>query len=595
MTLARAIRRYLGPRAGVVVMTAMVLVLPIAATAEDINTLPGLELTSPVRQQLRLLTEHWRAWTRAYYQSDEDSAANALDQLLAAGARLGLGRLPDLSGAAGAFAVLSAQDGDFDRARWALDAASQLDPGRPETRFADATIKRLDGDYPGAVTSAIQGAFVLLRSPLGRSIWLHNIGLWGLYTLILSGGLFVALQMATKGGALFYDLARFMSPPLALPTADLLTVLLLLWPIVLPSGLLWLALFWSILLWGYGSTSERIVFLVLWLSLGAGSLALAYQQRSIQLTLSPPMRAVDHLSAGRLYGSLFADLGVARTLLSDHPVTREMTADLHRQFGQWEHARSLYTTLIETHELRGSDSAGALNNLGVYHHRRKDYGTAVNYFRQATQYDPNLTEGFFNLAQAYSQLFKFSDSNLAMARARELDRDRVRVWERAEVSVDESAVGVDGSLRRSAELRPALGAIWHADESDVSAVDLWRRHFSLSVMAGVMLLAITLHLVRSQLGYRSDLLESRPLLSTGADRWLRAVIPGLKSARAQRGGRAFLALLIPAALLTSLHLPRFSYRTPVAFDPGLWLSTIAGLIGLTLYFLVRMRTSWKAG
>ena len=130
----------------------------------------------------------------------------------------------------------------------------------PEIGFAAATIKRLDGDYFGALTSSLNGIAALLRLPLERSIWLHNLGLWLLYVLFLTGGLFVALQMATKGGALFYDLARFMSPPMALPIADMLTVLALVWPLVLPSGLIWLAIYWSILLWGYGSVSEKVVF-----------------------------------------------------------------------------------------------------------------------------------------------------------------------------------------------------------------------------------------------------------------------------------------------------------------------------------------------
>ncbi len=575
-------------------LLTLALLVPGAATAQDLGSVPGLELTSPVRQQLRLLTEAWRGWTRAYYQEDEEAAVNALDQLRSAATHLGMSRLPDLSSAASAFAVLSAREGNFDRARWALDAARELDPGRPETRFAAATIRRLDGDYLGAVTSTLGGCLDLLRLPLERRIVLHNAGLWLLYTLFLSGGVFLALQMATKGGALLHDLARFMSPPLALATADLLTVLALVWPLVLPSGLVWLALYWSILLWGYGSVSEKAVFLVLWVGLGAGSLALSYQQRAVRLTLAPPVRALDNLAADRLYGALFSDLGVLRDLMPQHPAGRELTADLHRRFGQWEHARSLYTAMIESSEHLGPESAPALNNLGVYHHRRKDYGTAVNYFRQASQYDPELAEAFFNLAQSYSQLYKFSDSNRAMARAKEIDRARVSRWERAEVAVEESAVGVDGGLRRAEELRQALRQTWHGDRTQESAMDLWRRHFSLSVMVGVILLAVTLHLVRSQLGYRSDLMEAGALNPEAADRWLRAMVPGLASTRDERGGRAFLAILLPAALLMIPLVRGLAYRAPLAFDVGRWLPIAVGFGGLALVFLARVRRELKA-
>lgn len=564
-----------------------------AALAQDPVYEPGLELTSPVRQQLRLLNEAWRSWTRAYYQGDEDAASGALDQLRSTAAGLGMSRLPDLSTAASVFAVQAAREDDFERARWALAAARELDPDRPETDFSGATIRRLEGDFPGALSSSVKGYLGFLWLPLERSIWLHDVGLWLLYVMIISGGIFLALQMATKGGSLFHDLARFMSPPLALATADALTLAALVWPLILPSGLLWLALYWSILLWGYGSLSEKLVFVVLWLTLGVMPLVLSFQQKTVQLSLAPPVRAMDHVTAGRLYGALFSDLGVLRTLMPDHPVAREVVADVHRRFGQWEHARSTYTTLLETGGVQGERAAPARNNVGVYHHRRKDFGTAVNYFAQASREDPTLAEAFFNLAQAYSQLYKFSDSNLAMARAKELDRSRVNVWERAQVPVEENAIGVDGGLKRAEELRAQLRSTWYGSEESSTALDLWRRHLSLSVMAGVLLLAVTVHLVRSQLGYRSDLLEDRALLSPAVDRWLRALVPGLHSVRNGRGAAAFLAITVPVALLLVVPFRGLSYRVPLGYDPGPWLPATLGLGGLAVVFLLRLGLTWK--
>ncbi len=568
---------------------AAILLLTSGAVAQESGGESGLELTVPVRQQLRLLTEAWRNWTRAYYQSEEEAATRALEQLRSITERLGMESLPDLSNAASAFAVEAAREGDFVRAQWSLDAARQLDPSRSETHFAAAKVQRLSGNYPGVLSSSLEGYLSLFRLPIERGIWLHNVGLWLLYTLIVSGGLFVALQMGVKGGALLYDLSRFMSPPLAIATADILTVLALLWPLLLPSGVIWLAVYWSILLWGYGSLSEKLVFVLLWLSLGITPLLLSHQQREVQVALAPPVRAADHLASGRLYGSLFSDLGVLRTLIPDHPVTRELTADLHRRFGQWEHARSIYTAMLESTGAAGLDAAAARNNLGAYHHRKKDYGTAVNYFLAATRDDPKLTEAYFNLAQAYSQLYKFSDSNQAMAKAKELDRAQVNAWERAEVAVEDAAVGVDGGIQRVGLLRQELRATWHGGNESTSSADLWRRHFSLSVVVGILLLAVTLHLVRGQLGYRSTLLESEILLPPHLDRFALAFVPGLRSARAERGSTALLALSIPVALVMMMMVRVLGYRAPLAFDPGAGVSTGIGLGALALLFLVRWR------
>ena len=431
--------------------TALALLAPVSARAQEPAGAPGLELTSPVRLQLSALNDHWGAWTEAFYETKEEAADGALQELLSAADELGIGRLPELASAASALAVSAAISNDFDSSRWALDAARQLDPERPEIHFAAATVERLEGNYPGVVTSSIAGYAAIWALPLERAVWLHNIVLWLLYTLFVAGGLFVAVQMATKGGALFYDLTAMISPPMAPSAGALVAVLLLVWPLLLPSGLLWLAVYWSVLLWGYGSTSEKIILTLIWLSLGASSLALSWQRQAVGIHLKPSIRAVENLAANRLYGALFSDLSKLRATLPQHPVGRELTADVHRRLGQWEHARSLYTALIQNGELAGKGSAPARNNIGVYHHRRKDYGTAVNYFRQATEYDPSMAEAYFNLGQAYAQLYQFHDSNTAMAQAKRLDRGRVDVWEGVEVPVEELAVG--GRRRPAAACR----------------------------------------------------------------------------------------------------------------------------------------------
>ena len=107
-------------------------------------------------------------------------------------------------------------------------------------------------------------------------------------------------------------------------------------------------------------------------------------------------------------------------------------------------------------------------------------------------------------------------------------------------------------------------------------------------MAGVLLLAVTLHLVRSQMGYRSDLLENRALLPFAADRWVRALVPGLSSVRQGHGALAFAAIALPVALWLLAGFRGLSYRVPQATGPGTWLPTTLGLGGLALFFLLRL-------
>ncbi|MCP4657705.1 MAG: hypothetical protein GY856_20045 [bacterium] len=552
----------------------------------------GIELTSPVRQNLRRLQESWQHWTRAYYRDDRDQAEIALEELLLLADYLGMSRLPDLSIATAAYAVRSARDGNFERAHWALEASQQLDPERSETEFASGTVRRLEGDYVGAVSGVVKGYLSLFRFPVERSIWLQNIGLWLIYLLLLSGGLYLALQIGIKGPGLFYDLGRLVSPPLPRAAADLVAILLLVWPLVLPSGVLWLALYWSILLWGYCSVSERTVLIGLWLILGLMPAAVVYQQRRVQTTLIPPTRAMENVATGRLYGEIFSDLNVLLRLLPDHPVVTESVADLHRRFGQWEHARLIYKDLLEQSD-RDRSAAPAINNIGVYHHRNADYGTAVNYFTDAADVDDYSPEAFFNLSQAYSQLYDFTASHEALARAKELNAPLVATWEASGTS-EARAIPIDGGLRRVAEIHETLRSPPRSDdESPQSGPALGRRYLSPLVGLAAVVLAVTLHLVRRTGGYPSQKFAG-PGDTSGGGRWLRALLPGWASTLEGHGGRAFMAILLPMAVITVLLIRSLGYRVPLGYDAGTQAATILCMVILLIIALVRLGVVFKA-
>lgn len=566
------------------VLAAFLCASPAPAQTSVMET--GIELTPPVRQQLRQLHGSWQAWTQAYYQGDREAADSAAERLRSITGHLGMQRLPDLALSTAAFAVLSAREGDLERAGWVLETSRRLDDQRPEVDFAEAMVRRLEGNWIGASASSIRGMIQLLRLPLERSIWLHSTALRLFLVLILSGGLFVALELGFRYPEIYGDLRALVPPSVPYPAAEVVVILALIWPLALPAGILWLALYWSVLLWSYGSLSEKVVFIVLWLLLGVAPLALSYQQRSMQLALIPPSRALDNLAAGRLYGALFSDLGVLRALNSDSPAVLEMAADLHRLFGQWEYARPLYNMLVYELGQAGGQTAAPLNNVGLFHLRNKDNGTAAGYFQRATEADPRSVEALYNLSQAYSQMFEFGRSNAALERANSLDRGRVESWNDPDATPETSGVAIDGGLRRVDEIRAELRTAARSGDRSVSLLDLWRRHLSLTIAAVAIALAVTLRMARRQLG-------SRPQPAGGGhrqaaeNRWLRALIPGLASLAQGRGGRAFLSIAFPTALLTLVAAGGFGYRPPLGIDVGP-LPSLAASAALILWFTARL-------
>lgn len=568
----------------IALLFGLALAWPCAVPAQNISSpqVTGVEMTPAVRQTLRQVEEQWVQWIGAFYRKDQAKAGQVVDELLATAQQLGMSRLPDLSVAASAAAVQAAEQKDVPRARWALAAAERLDPGRPETAFAASRVGRLDGSYPGAALDLFRGYSRLLRLPLERYLWLQNLAVWALSLILLTGGLFIVLQMMTKGRALVQDLAGFFGRKLAPAAAVALTAVFLLWPLALPYGALWLPLFWSVLLWGYASTSERTVLIALWLLVGAAPLLVGEQRRRVAVELSPPVQAMESLDQHRLYGGLFMDLGVLRSVLPESPAVKHMVADVHRTLNQWELSRSLYRQVLENEP----DNASAMLNLGAFYFFKGDFGAAIDTFQKVATAEPRSAAAQFNLSQAYFESYLFDEANAALEKAKSIESDRVNAWiKRGE---RQRVVTTNAGMARIPEIRRQLLKSWQPEEGSSARLDRFRKWLSVVLSCGLILLAVALHLGRRNRGYAplpGDLWAG----GRTADRWRRAFLPGFSSARAGEGARAFFALLLPTGLLLLPFLGRLGYRIPWGYDPGSYLAWIASILGLLLYFGLRLR------
>ncbi len=553
-----------------------------AQTAE----IDGFVVTSPIRQTLQQLQEEWETWKRGYFQADEGATASATKDLLRVTRELGLERLPDLSVAASVYAVRAAERSDTKRAAWVLEAAESLDPRRPETAFARAIVRRTQGDYVGAGLAMGDGVVRMLLRSETRTIWLHNVLLWFLVVVVASGGLFVIVQMAAKGSDLLHDLIRALAPPLPFAFALVLAVAAVLWPLLLPSGLLWTLGLWALLLWGYGSASERLVLLGLLLLVGLTPVLLRTQQRAVQLRLSPPVRVMMALARGDLYADLFRDLQVLTSLLPENTAVAELESDLHRRLGQWEIAHVRY------HEQLEEEPANAIvaNNLGVYFFRKQDFPSATIYFERATQADAGLVEGFYNLNLAHSQSYEFAEARQALARAKGLGDARVDSWLEAEDANSHAIVG-NGSFARYQEIQSALRRSW-ARES-VPVLEALRGDLSVAVGMTVVLLALAIHLLRRRSGYSLSFSRDENPRST-ASRLRRALIPGYSSALEGSGLGALGGVVLAAAVLILPLFHQIGYRSRVQVDAGISLPMLFGGTALLILVVLRVGNEFTA-
>lgn len=571
------------PAARIVANLAAILLgaflIPFGAGAASVSSsqVTGVEMTAQVRQTLKQIEEQWLQWL---VQKTPQQAGKALNDLMETARQLGMSRLPDLSAGALARAVEAARQKDFARAHWCLDAAERFDPGRPETAFARAKVSWLQGNFPGAAGAWLNAYPRLFAHPLERFLWLQNLLVWVLVLLLVSGGLFVAVQMLARGNALFGDFEGVFARRLPRPAALALAALALLWPLALPFGLLWLAVYWSLLLWGYGSASERAVLIALWLLLGASPLIIDMQRRYVAVELSPPAQAMQSLEGRRLYGSLFSDLGVLRSVLPSSVAVKHLLADVHRSLNQWELARILYRQVLE----KEPDNTAALINLGDYAFLKGDFNGAIQSFSKAAAVDPHSAAAQYNLSQAYSGSYMFDEQKVALAKAQEIDAAGVNVWM---ANQTQRVVPVPGGLARIPEIRRQLQATWHGGEDRNGGSTLLRRGLSLFVALSLILVAVTLHLVRRPFGYNER--TGDVVLEGAFDRWARVFLPGLASAEIGEGGRSFLAILLMTGLLMLPLFGQVGVHIPWRYDPGNWGSWILAVTGLVLYLGLRLR------
>lgn len=564
-------RGRVGVLGSVVFVIALFLVPPVPAQPTELG---GIHLDSWVRQSLRRLQDGWQAWTTAYYQGEADEAAAEVDDMLGVANSLGLETLPDLSVAAAALAVRSAREGDLDRAVWTLESARRLDPTRPETSFAGVSVNFDRGNWLGAASDLIAGYRSLLALPLERRLLIANTVVWIMYSVLAAGAFFVALAMAIRGGRILGDLAAMMSPPLPRVAAWSTIVAILLLPLFLPVGAVWVLLALSILVWAWGTVGERVVVTGLWIVLALVPVVLELQRVALEQHLSAPSRMIESLQAGRLYGAVFSDLQKVRGMTDNSPAVDELVADLYRRFGQWERAYPLYRDLAEE-----EPTLAVLVNLGAYHHLRGEYSQAIDYFTQAVATDSASAVAHFNLSQSLSRSYAFTDSRNALAEARRYGGSRVDAWMDGSDESAREVIPIEGGLARVDEIRSSLAP------SEISPKALFTRHtVGFAVVLVALLVAVLLDLVRRRWVPVTLEDETAPPLP---DPWLRALVPGLAAVLQGRGVTAFLALLLPVAVLLAPFSERFAYRMPIAVGPGPWVAISLTIVTLTVLVVVR--------
>jgi len=571
------VRRHQVGLAGALVLATLI-ASPLTAQprSEDFH------LNSSVRADLAQIQQEWSTWLAAYELDDTATEEEALEGMIETAQRLGMRALPELSLGASARAVESARVGDGRRAQRALAAAELLDAKRPETSFAAAAVHRLDGDWASYAGRTIQGYTRALVKPLQRRLWAHNSVLWLVTTVMLAGCAFVAILMLVRGPALFGSLLKVARQYLPVPVAIGAIIVLLLWPVALSTGVLAVALNWSILLWAYCQRAERWVLAALFLLFGLAPIILDEQQHQIAVELSPVARAAESARFGQLRGTLFGDLHRLALLLPESSAVTQLMADQHRRLGQCDQAKELYQRVVAVE----TNNAAAWVDYGSCYLVRGEYEQAIEHYRRAISIDQEVAEGHFNLALAYSELYRFAESGLALARAQKIDSSKVALW--LDETPQRGFAEAGGGLLRIKEIRQDLRKTLILEDTLLAMSSPLKDYISLPFALVGILLAV----LAARIMPLSHLDALAPPLVDWGSRWsaiYRVIVPGLPEIESGESIRSLIALLVPIGLLLIPWVGAYGYRLPWGFEPAMSIGWVVMLIGLALFVGLRWR------
>jgi len=561
-------------------ITALITCLSAGAlTADDRPVAEVLGLSRDPLVRFVQLQNDWLEWTSAVYQNDAARASASLDGLLADAEELGLRRLPDLSLGAAGLAIAFAKEGRFDAAYRSLSAAEEFDPGRSEVAFASARIAQMKGDYTAAIGQGFEGYSRLFQDRLLRYLWQASIGHWLLFVVLASGALYVAILMATVGIELFHDINRFIDRFVPGVVALVATLVLLVWPVLLPAGVFWLLVYWSILLWAYGQRSQKVLLVFIWVILGTGPILINEQRQRIRVALAPTVLSIESLAGDRLQGSLFSDLAVLRGAVPESMAVVQVLADLHSRLGQWDSARALYESLLEEEPENGS----ALLNLGACHLHQGDQSRAMRHFQKAADTLEAGAAARFNMSQVLSELYRFAEAERELRIAQRLAPGRIAVWLRQ--VANQRVIVLDGGLDRTEEIRDELVASWTSEEDKGRGSAVWPRVLSLPLAIAFLVMAAALHLIVRREG-RAEFRPAEKLAPAGT--WRSTFLVGFAEVENDRPMKGFFLLLLLVVLVSLPGAAELGYRLPWLWGPSGRGAAIFAAVGLALIVLVRL-------
>ena len=428
-------------------------------TAPEPETEVGTTTPGPSESSLRgfdyeafesRLQSHWFQRKAFLAEGRENDALRQSERIQAFCTEEGIGRLRGLADALIVESGHHRTRGNFTKALEALDLAEQLDPDRSQVRLARAAVlwKSGQGAFPalGALLSGLRAAIsegIQDFSLVNRILLSLILGLLGT-TLLFSIMMVLRYQIPFRHEVEEWFGVRVRSA-VGRPVGYALLVL----PFLTWIGAGWACFYWLIITYRFMRRSERAAAVALLLATFLAVPAYRVAGTVYGITTDPVTRTTLEAATGPYSPERIVDM---QKLVDVHPedaTYRFLLAGLYAKGQFFNDAFHEYQMVLELDPGRYE----ALINIGNIYYELQNFDEAGAFYLRSLEQQPDSVLALYNLHRAHAEGFRFTASEEALARARNLDSERVTAL----------MAGEEGDGR--AEVVPAvidIGTIWNA-------------------------------------------------------------------------------------------------------------------------------------
>lgn len=362
----------------------------------------------------------WPQAAAAAESGDLDGATRKTNELTSAARDLGIHTLPVYAAAAASVSREAAKEKDKAKSDWASKAADQLDPTSPTVAFTKADQAGDARQYAQALPATLKGYARVFTSYRSRLLTRSDTIIVLVATLGITAIIFALALFIRYGRSMAHDFREILAARFRGGAITVLAFALLLAPIFLWLGPVWLVFYWFILFFGYATPVERGLIALMGLLLAGAPILLDLASHWIAGVDSPVVLAAIASDEQAYYPGALHRMQEVVNVAPENATLQLLLGNLELQEGNDARAGAAYRRSLELHE-----SAGAHVNLGNLHFIENDFGAAITEYEKAEAADPRLAIAFYNHSIASGELYKFEEQASQLDQAKRIDRTTI--------------------------------------------------------------------------------------------------------------------------------------------------------------------------